>query len=267
MNYAFRVFFKQPYHYLRSGEGRQFLKLCWQLGNKTRNHPVTLNFQKRKLKIADNWSFLWQFHDLFFRKAYSFQSKKKNPVIIDCGANIGLSCLFFKQYYPGCRLIAFEPDNTIYSYLIKNTDHLKGIEVHNKAVWTHSNGVNFESATSDTGRINSKSGTKVESVRLKEVINSLESVDLLKLDIEGAEFEVLADCSKALGNVQNLFVEVHTFSTADQQISGLLKILEEAGFRYFIENENEQEQPLNGNWKVSNVGMDVQLNVFATRNP
>lgn len=64
----------------------------------------------------------------------------------------------------------------------------------------------------------------------------MQKVSFLKLDIEGAEYEVLHECRELLGNVQNIFVEYHSFADKKQELSGILKILENAGFRYYIEH-------------------------------
>ena len=56
---------------------------------------------------------------------------------------------------------------------------------------------------------------------------------LLKLDVEGAEYDVLADCSEALRNVERMIVEVHAFDSKDH-VGKMLKLLEDVGFRYSI---------------------------------
>ena len=56
-------------------------------------------------------------------------------------------------------------------------------------------------------------------------------VQLLKLDIEGAELEVLRDCGARLQNVERLFVEHHSFLGRPQQLGEFFGILEAAGFR------------------------------------
>src|SRR5688500_10055596 len=48
--------------------------------------------------------------EIFVREIYRFETDIRNPVIIDCGSNIGLSVLYFHKSYPGARILAFEPD-------------------------------------------------------------------------------------------------------------------------------------------------------------
>src|SRR5688572_14359002 len=63
---------------------------------------------------------------------YKFNPSSENPVIIDCGANMGVSVLFFAKEYPKARIIAFEPDAAIYDVLQKNiaSFHLNHVELH-----------------------------------------------------------------------------------------------------------------------------------------
>ncbi|MBK9174775.1 MAG: FkbM family methyltransferase, partial [Flavobacteriales bacterium] len=74
----------------------------------------------------------------------------------------------------------------------------------------------------------------VPSVKLRDVLISNGTVDLLKVDIEGAETEVLLDCGDALGGVQRLYVEYHSFRNRPQRLHELLALLAAQGFRYYL---------------------------------
>jgi hypothetical protein len=54
---------------------------------------------------------LFLLHEIFVNAEYEFRADHDQPCIIDCGANIGLSVLFFKALYPHATVIAFEPDS------------------------------------------------------------------------------------------------------------------------------------------------------------
>lgn len=163
--------------------------------------------------------------------------------------------------------MAFEADPHIYSFLESNLskNNLKGIEIHNKAVWINSDGVSFSQDGADGGSIidPSQSNLRVKSIRLKEVLLT-EKVDFLKLDIEGAEIDVLIDCSSALKNVQNLFFEFHSFRNKPQRLHQTLEILSQSGFRYFLQSPHT----LNGPFIKKSIDqqiMDLQLNVYCYR--
>src|SRR5215467_13838161 len=68
----------------------------------------------------DAISFL--FGEIFLRGEYLFASKSPSPVILDCGANIGMASLFFKWLYPQSVVYAFEPDKNTFLMLQKNIE-------------------------------------------------------------------------------------------------------------------------------------------------
>ena len=263
MIYAIKVLLKEPFHLLRENTGRKFLWLCAKLGGKKRNHPVIINALGRKLRLVDTWSFLWQYHEIFYKQSYHFKTSKTNPLIIDCGSNIGLSILYFKNIYPESRIIAFEADQDVFMTLIDNTRGFDGVEYNQKAIWIHDGGIFLERDFVDGGRITEHSEHAVPSVRLKALLEQYDQIDMLKIDIEGAEYDLIEDCRDVLFKVRCLFVEIHCFAGQRQQLSRVLQTLEGNGFRYFIKNENNQLSPLTGNWVVNSSGMDVQLNLFA----
>jgi FkbM family methyltransferase len=264
MNYAFKVLLKEPFHLLTSVEGRRFLRLCWSIGGIKRHTAREIRILGQKFRIVDNWSFLWQYYEIFYKQAYAFNTDKQDPIVFDCGSNVGLSVLYFKSQYPDARVICFEPDPDIYQVLLENTKHLELVEVRSEAVWVHNNGIQLTRDHAD-GAFISDEGDSLKSIRLKDLLSKYQKVDFLKLDIEGAEFSVVDDCKEALGVVDRLFIELHTFAGKPQNVAPMLISLEKLGFRYFLENANTQDQPMKNNWKVSNTGMDMQINLYAIR--
>src|SRR5205823_5454374 len=91
----------------------------------------------------------------------------------------------------------------------------------------------------DSGAVASLAGVpdgqivQVPAVRLADRL-ARERIDLLKLDIEGAEAAVLEDCAPYLGNVQALLLEVHEFNPAQRRVRSLLEILERAALTYAV---------------------------------
>lgn len=210
----------------------------------------------------------WTLHgikEIFTDKTYLFDTDKKSPRIIDCGANIGLSTIHFKLTHPCARITAFEPDPDICEILKKNLRafDFTDVEVLCKAAWTDGNGVSFINSGGVGGRIDS-SGKKSEltaSVRLRNLLQ--EPVDFLKIDIEGAEYAVLKDCADSLKNVENLFVEYHSMEKNEQQLDSILGFIKNNGFKYYIKEAwNNQPHPfINERHNL----YDLQLNIFAYR--
>ena len=84
----------------------------------------------------------------------------------------------------------------------------------------------------------------------------------IKMDIEGAEAECLCQ-TRTLENVEQMFVEYHSFEGEPQLLDEVLRKLKESGFRYYIQTQFCSPQPLVN--PETNLEMDLQLNLFARR--
>ena len=255
------------YYYIQKPKERAFAKLYDKWGEYQRYHLVKdLKFLEYRFDVPDTASFLSQFKELFVDEIYHFKSEKKSPVIFDCGANIGTSCLYFKSLYPHAKIKAFEADTKIASILEKNLrqNGIEDIEILQRAVWIDDKGIEFSTDGADGGSIYKGERTqKIESIRLKDYLESSSTIDLLKIDIEGAEYEVLKDCQDSLAVVERLFVEYHSWNGSAQKLSEILAIFEKNRFRYYIESLTHRRHPLDNHGQESD--MDLQLNIFGVK--
>jgi FkbM family methyltransferase len=233
-----------------------------------RYQQTETTFLNRTLRLVDNRSFLFIKKEIFDSQIYKFVSKKTNPYIIDCGANIGLSIIYFKQLYPAAEIMGFEPDKKVFDVLRFNVEvfQLSNVTLFERACWNKETTLQFYSEGADGGRTATEKDVdnviEVKAVRLREYLNR--EVDFLKIDIEGAETEVLEDCADLLPNVDKLFVEYHSFTNQNQELSRLLQILNEAGFRYQVQHIGVFSPNPFVDISSSN-NMDLQLNIFAYR--
>jgi FkbM family methyltransferase len=230
--------------------------------------PDATSLLGQNIKILDAESFLYTYGEIFEREIYRFQTAKTAPVIIDCGANIGLATIYFKRLYPQSVIIAFEPDPQIFEVLSNNCRVFSttGVELINKGLWNKEAVVSFKREGSEAGRISNNGGFQsrvinISTVSLRDYLKK--PVDFLKMDIEGAETEVLNDCADLLGKVDNIFVEYHSFPNRPQTLHRILEILAASGFRIQVQSVNicpfpYIERPLY-------FGMDAQLNIFGFR--
>ena len=171
---------------------------------------------------------------------------------------------------PSSRVIAFEPDQAIAKIFAKNIDsfQFKDVELHAKAVWTEETVLNFQEDGGFSGHLvnsvsecNKKRTVQVETIALADYLN--QPVDFLKIDIEGAETEVIHHITSKLNNVKNIFIEYHSQPNSPQTLQDILQILSESGFRYQIQEAFVSPTPF---WEVKTmVDMDLQLNIFAYR--
>ena len=143
---------------------------------------MTTNLVGDCFELVDSQSFLAQYRAIFEEQIYRFESRKETPLIIDGGANVGLSVLFFKRSYPKSRILVFEPDPAIFQVLAKNCTayRLEDVQLIRKALWTEEAVVKFDRDDADDGRIvgqtNSLYAADVCACRLKDYLN--QEIDL-----------------------------------------------------------------------------------------
>lgn len=231
--------------------------------------PTEKEFLGKKLYIHDIASFNLCNEELFQSEMYKFKASRPNPCIIDCGANLGMSIIYFKQLYPDASIIAFEADNHIFSFLEKNVKSFgyKDVELINKAVWNNDETLSFIAEGGAGGRIEKETSAgkykKVVCTSLKKYLTG-RKVDFLKIDIEGAEYEVIKDSENELKNIDFLFIEYHSMPEKVQNLHEILEIVQKAGFKYHIKEAYTSKHPFME--RNLNFGMDLQLNIFCYKN-
>jgi FkbM family methyltransferase len=193
------------------------------------------------------------FEELFVNADYFFVPKKSAPFILDCGSNIGMSILFFKTLYPKAKIIGFEPEEATYALLEKNiaSNSLQGVQVHQVALGMEDATVSFfvdpeqqGSVLMSTNRARllstgcpspAKKEILVRQTKLSTFVDR--EVDLLKLDVEGAEDAVLQDLvsTGTIAKIDQMLVEYHHHIDKDKDaFSSFLGQLEKSGFGYQI---------------------------------
>lgn len=226
------------------------------------------------MRVVDGVTFVVGVQEIFEQRVYEFQTETKEPLILDCGANIGLSVIYFKRLYPRCRVVAFEADPNIFSALETNVHSfaLNTVTLRNEAVWNRDGRVKFHLEGGASGRVVDHGGrgatqssplVEVRAKRLRNLLGEVGRVDFLKIDIEGAETEVLLDCAEELGAVENLFVEYHSVVGQPQTLVEVLDVIRRAGFRYFLREAYCPQLPYLE--QPTGAVMDNQVNIFAVK--
>jgi FkbM family methyltransferase len=186
--------------------------------------------------------------EIFEGGEYWFACDRSDPTILDCGSHIGLSIAWFKQRFPKARITAFEPDPETFQLLQTNVaiNGFDGVELLNLAVAAGRGTAEFygefgvaepmasaHSLRRDWGTQRSGQSILVNTVPLADYIT--EPVDYLKIDIEGAETEVLASIRSRLHLVRALGLEFHgTGSRARAGEQDLIRLLGESGFEVSV---------------------------------
>jgi FkbM family methyltransferase len=213
-----------------------------------RGTQASTNLRGVAWTLTDGPSFAHAFNCYFVREEYRFETAAASPLVIDCGANLGVSVRYWKHLFPAARVIALEPDEAAFTALSENCRGLEDVRLLKKAAWTEETRIGFAVAGNDGGHLALLTEREhpvpvvaVDAVRLADLIT--ETVHLLKLDIEGAELDVLSDCASKLLMVERMFVEFHSFVRKPQMLSRLTTIIESAGFRMYGIVEEPARQP------------------------
>lgn len=237
----------------------QYLEIS-QLDRYTEGEVVVQGYSVR---FTDNVALFGMLDEIFVRENYKFHCENDSLTIIDCGANIGLSILYFKWLYPQAVIHAFEPDPAAYEKLVLNMEAngFKDVLTYNAAVWIEEGELLFETDGSWGGHI----GDAVSSVGVKVMARKLDGlldkhVDFLKIDIEGAESDVILHAKELIAqNVDRLFFEWHSLTGVPQRLGEILLFFEKRGFRYHIKEASSRSTPFIYKPKSR---MDSQLDVF-----
>jgi FkbM family methyltransferase len=190
--------------------------------------------------------FDYVYNEKFKVNEYIFAAQTSTPFIIDCGANIGLSVLYFKKLYPQAKIIAFEPNPETFKLLEINVqqNNFQDVQVINAAVSDsdtelefYVNDDDYPWSLSDTCVKDTYGGpagwktTKVPAVKLSSYIT--QHVDLLKLDIEGMEETVLKEIEGKLDDIEEIRLEFHTHkANTINDLDRTLALLNRHGFKY-----------------------------------
>ena len=133
----------------------------------------------------------------------------KDSTVVDIGAHVGVVSIYLAKKY-GCMVSAYEPNPNNYRRLLANIEQNKldnFIFPHNLAVTCDGREVTISEDANNSGGSNIYSGgAAVKSIALKDII--IDKIALLKIDCEGAEFEILEDLTP-LQHVKAIRGEFH----------------------------------------------------------
>ncbi len=224
---------------------RCYLKLCLLKG-RGRFKVRTSKILGYSVQYIDQLSLYFEFKDIFINSIYHFNSVKRAPFIIDAGCCIGISVFYFKHIYPDARIIGFEPDKDIFNILQNNIkrNNLMNVELVNAALYSEEGALTFFPDGTDGGSLifkNSKKPTKITAVKLSDYIN--EPIDFLKMNIEGAELDVLLEIQEKLHYINEMVIEYHSFDNSDQKLHKILDLLNQNDFMYLINDFDGETNP------------------------
>jgi len=175
---------------------------AWRVGG--RNGPVTLalksgpRFELRPETCGNNDYGIA--YEIFVHNYYDDRDRvpaDEVRLIVDLGANVGFSLLYYLHKYPHCRIIAFEPHPKHFVQIERNlalNGNRQRVELHAKAAGARSRSMRLTDRSSSSSLVDDLAPDTF-AVEVVDLFPQLEGrrIDLLKIDIEGGEYEILAD--------------------------------------------------------------------------
>lgn len=171
---------------------------------------------------------------------------KTDDLIIDIGANIGTISLAIASKVQGkCEIHAVEPHPTIYKYLknnIKLNRKSECIKTHCMALGETSGNVFFTNCSDDTNNALNKNGDIIVKIqKLDTLIKTKRQIALLKIDVEGYEYQVLKGAQRILMQSKTVYLECipEILSKNNSSEISICELLEQAGFSiYYVDGKN-----------------------------
>ncbi len=195
------------------------LKLFYStLRKKSSMYYAKASFLKQPFALRDNNSDKAIFFQVFYEKQYDlykvdFPDATK---IIDGGANIGCASVYFNIRFPGAEILAIEPEQNNFKLLEQNTRSYKNITCLQAAIWNKNEKLSITNPEGGAAEFmfenNIRNDEMVNGITIQSIIKlqGWDEVDIIKLDIEGAEKEVFsAEDLSWLKKVKLLIIELH----------------------------------------------------------
>lgn len=155
------------------------------------------------------------FEEVFLNECYEISFEINPKIIVDGEANIGCATLYFANKYPEARIIAVEPEKSNLAILKKNTYSYPNINIIRFGIWNKRAFLKIVNTEAENWSFRvqecSTQEGSIEAITIDEIIriSKAEVIDVLKLDIEGAEKEVLSGKPEWLGKINVLIIELH----------------------------------------------------------
>jgi FkbM family methyltransferase len=210
---------------------------------------VKINQTSNPVTLRRNTSDVDTFHEIFLFDGYKLNLVFEPEIIIDCGANIGLAAIYFKNRYPKSRIVSIEPETANFELLVRNTSAYNTIQCRQQALSSESgkelNVINagygnwgFITDTS-VGKDTRNVVNKTKTISINALVEELgvDVIDIVKIDIEGFEYELFESNTEWLEKTRCLIIEVHDrFKPGSSR--AVFKALSACDFSFDVSGEN-----------------------------
>jgi FkbM family methyltransferase len=227
-------------------------------GKQVYEHPYFSKFVDiPRVTLSNSIPYYYNYVEFFIANKYGKYFNKKYKNIVDVGANVGAFTEYLLQNEYTEKIIAVECDQKALNDLNRNFKREYRVEIEPKALYHENTKINFyhseenpviSSTLSPEKLVNHMAGvkgndiTEVDTITIKDLIDKLETIDLLKIDIEGGEYNIIENLDSSLFQyINNFFIECHFFEE-DYKVkyNRLLDKLRKNGYKVeeFLENQS-----------------------------
>lgn len=213
IKYSIWIFY---YHGINSKSLKTVLNLLFGTGKyiniRLKKYPFPIKLRRKGSDLA-------VFNEVLLQSFYRFETSLAfTPrAIVDCGANIGLASIFFKALYPQSEIISVEPDEGNFKLMTENLQYYSNIHCLKSGIWSkdtylsaddnNSTHCGYSFHESDSEQLGSVKAYSIDSIM--KMFN-LDFIDILKIDIEGAEKMIFEkDYNYWLSRTNIVIVELH----------------------------------------------------------
>jgi FkbM family methyltransferase len=224
------------------------------------NHDVTLRRGTSDARVC------WQ---TFIEKQYYFDDFPQNrqlrlrydslvaagkrPIIIDCGANIGMSSLWFSKEFPKAQIFAIEPHRGNYDQLVRNLREVRNIVCMHGAIWDQNSNLTIadpsaeewafriEERSDQSKRSQGPTSNDLQCFTIDELLNksATSRAFIIKIDIEGGEKELFRSNTQWAALTDLMIIELHDYLFPNQGTSrSFLRTIAATDCELLIRGEN-----------------------------
>jgi FkbM family methyltransferase len=206
---------------------------CWRLGQfQIKRLRIGRTLVNLSIPAGEENAMDYEFRNIFYEDCYGLR-KVAGTVnnILDVGGNLGFFSLLARSCFPGARIHTYEPNPNIQNHLSNNTQGLS-IEVYPEAIGASDGHVNLNT---DKGSLfsttESSENGKIKQTGLLRAIERMGgTVDLLKLDCEGSEWQFFED-QEVWKRIHRVTMEYHLWAKPGMDVPDMLARLRSYGFR------------------------------------
>ena len=186
--------------------------------NQSFEYQITVSGLTAPITLRAGNSDLEVYKKIFIDQEYALPFDSPILSILDLGANTGMASLYFHRAFPNAQIVTVEPDPANFELLTRNLNGLPNVKPFRAAVWTHDGEIQlFDPGIGAWGLQVSEDATSsapsvsVPAISLPSLLREFPSghLDLLKIDIEGAEKEILENADSWMPAVNAIVIELH----------------------------------------------------------